>query len=169
MRYNRGMIETPLPLAPDWRTLVPTPDPSLLLEQLATLRQENAALRAENAALRAENAVLHERVQELEARLGQTSANSSRPPSTDPPQAPARPKAPHDRAGWQRMVASGGPPYLGIGFGEAQARRSHECMFGARFQLPADVQLAAVANALSATASLMLDLATLDRPRSDQP
>src|SRR5437762_11369932 len=37
---------------------------------------------------------LQERVRELEARLGQTSANSSRPPSSDPPQVPARPKAP---------------------------------------------------------------------------
>ena len=37
---------------------------------------------------------LQERIRELEARLGQTSANSSRPPSSDPPQAPARPKAP---------------------------------------------------------------------------
>ena len=37
---------------------------------------------------------LQERVRELEARLGQTSANSSRAPSSDPPQAPARPKAP---------------------------------------------------------------------------
>src|SRR3954464_12716688 len=37
---------------------------------------------------------LQERVRELEARLGQTSANSSRPPSSDPPQAPPRPKAP---------------------------------------------------------------------------
>src|SRR3712207_2288187 len=35
-----------------------------------------------------------ERIRELEARLGQTSANSSRPPSSDPPQAPPRPKAP---------------------------------------------------------------------------
>src|ERR687884_1548909 len=35
-----------------------------------------------------------ERIRELEARLGQTSANSSRPPSSDPPQAPLRPKAP---------------------------------------------------------------------------
>ena len=51
-------------------------------------------LRLENAARRAENAVLHERVRELEARLGQTSANSSRPPSSDRPEAPARPKAP---------------------------------------------------------------------------
>ena len=72
---------------------MPAPDPALL-EQLTTLRLENAALRMENAALRAESAVLQERVRELEARLGQTSANSSRPPSSDPPQAPARPKAP---------------------------------------------------------------------------
>jgi transposase len=37
---------------------------------------------------------LHERVRELEARLGENSANSSRPPSSDPPQAPVHPKAP---------------------------------------------------------------------------
>jgi transposase len=37
---------------------------------------------------------LQARVHELEARLGRTSANSSRPPSSDPPQTPARPKAP---------------------------------------------------------------------------
>src|SRR3954447_26439534 len=37
---------------------------------------------------------LQARVRDLEARLGQTSANSSRPPSSDPPQAPPRPKAP---------------------------------------------------------------------------
>jgi hypothetical protein len=30
---------------------------------------------------------LQERIRELEARLGQTSANSSRPPSSDPSQA----------------------------------------------------------------------------------
>src|SRR3954454_12192398 len=38
-----------------------------------------------------------ERIRDLEARLGQTSANSSRPPSSDPPQAPVRPKAPPAR------------------------------------------------------------------------
>jgi transposase len=37
---------------------------------------------------------LQERIRELEARLGQNSANSSRPPSSDPPQTPARPTAP---------------------------------------------------------------------------
>src|SRR5215217_7273741 len=46
------------------------------------------------AAAQALIVALQERIRELEARLGQTSANSSRPPSSDPPQAPARPKAP---------------------------------------------------------------------------
>ena len=39
-----------------------------------------------------------ERIRDLEARLGQTSANSSRPPSSDPPQAPPkRPVLPSGR------------------------------------------------------------------------
>src|SRR5262249_430292 len=71
-----------------------SPDLAPLWEALATLRLENAALRTENAALRAESAVLHERVRELEARLGQNSTNSSRPPSSDPPQAPAKRRPP---------------------------------------------------------------------------
>jgi transposase len=83
-----------LSLAPELAATTPAPDLAPLLKELATLRQENAALWAENAALRVENAALHERIRELEARLGQTSANSSRPPSSDPPRAPARPKAP---------------------------------------------------------------------------
>src|SRR4051812_33004819 len=83
-----------LPLAAEPTLMTPAPDPAPLLEQLATLRRENAALRLENGALQAESVVLHERVRELEARLGQTSANSSRPPSSDPPQVPPRPKAP---------------------------------------------------------------------------
>src|SRR3954454_20050485 len=86
-----------LPLAPEPAATTRPPEPVPLLEELATLRLENAALRTENA-------VLHERVHELEARLGQTSANSSRPPSSDPPQAPVRPKAPPSgrRRGGQR-------------------------------------------------------------------
>src|SRR5438045_6330576 len=81
------MSVTMLPLAPEPSATTPAPDPAPLLEQLATLRLENATLRAENAVLQA-------RVRELEARLGQNSSNSSRPPSSDPPQAPVRPKAP---------------------------------------------------------------------------
>ena len=37
--------------------------------------------------------MLHARVRELEARLGQTSSNSSRPPSSDPPQVPPKREA----------------------------------------------------------------------------
>src|SRR4051812_4912316 len=88
------MIETPLPLPPELWATVPAPDPAPLRERLTILQRENAALCVENAALRVENGALHERIRELEARLGQTSANSSRPPSSDPPEAPARPKAP---------------------------------------------------------------------------
>src|SRR5436305_11901106 len=83
-----------LPLAAEPAATTRPPDPAPQLEELARFRLENAALRLENGALRVENAALHERIRELEARLGQTSANSSRPPSSDPPQAPARPKAP---------------------------------------------------------------------------
>src|SRR3954454_22372168 len=81
------MIATTLLRAPDQGAPGPAADLAACLEQVAALRRKNAALRAENAALQ-------ERVRELEARLGQNSANSSRPPSSDPPQAPARPMAP---------------------------------------------------------------------------
>jgi hypothetical protein len=67
-----------LPLAAEPAAKTSAPDPAPLLEELATLRRENAALRAQNVALQ-------ERIRDLEARLGQTSANSSRPPSSDPP------------------------------------------------------------------------------------
>jgi transposase len=67
--------------------MVPAPEPTALLEQLAMIRLENAALRAENT-------VLQERIRDLEARLGQNATNSSRPPSSDPPRGPVRPKAP---------------------------------------------------------------------------
>jgi hypothetical protein len=67
------MSVTMLPLAAEPAATTPTFDSASLLEELATLRLENAALRTENA-------VLHERVRVLEVRLGQTSANSSRPP-----------------------------------------------------------------------------------------
>jgi transposase len=64
---------------------------------------------AELVALGAENGRLQARVQELEARLGQNSTNSSRPPSSDPPAAPpARPAPPRgQRPGGQ----PGHPPH----------------------------------------------------------
>ena len=75
-----------LPLAAEPTATTRPPDPAPLLEELARFRLENAALRLEHGALQ-------DRIRELEARLGQTSANSSRPPSSDPPQAPARPSS----------------------------------------------------------------------------
>lgn len=61
-----------------------------------TLVAENASLRAENEALRTEIATLRERVAALETRQRQTSRNSSKPPSSDPPWSrggkPGRPK-----------------------------------------------------------------------------
>jgi transposase len=76
------MIETALPLVPERRPALPAPDHALP-KQVATLRLENAALRAENA-------VLHAYIRGLEAQLGQNSSNSSRPPSSDPPQVPPK-------------------------------------------------------------------------------
>ena len=83
-----------LPLAPEPMATTPAPDPARLLEERATLRQDTAALRTDNAARLVESAVLHERIRELEPRLGQTSANSSRPPSSDLPQAVAKRRPP---------------------------------------------------------------------------
>jgi transposase len=82
------MIETILPPGPELCATTPAPDHAPLLEQLATLRLENAGLRAQNAVLQA-------RVHELEARLAQNSSNSSRPPSTDPPQGPPKSRPRH--------------------------------------------------------------------------
>jgi transposase len=87
-------------MACDWRD-----------DRIKELEREKAALQAENLALRAENRELRRRVVQLEARvrefealLGQTSGNSSRPPSSDPPGAP--PPALPKRTGRQR----GGQP-----------------------------------------------------------
>jgi hypothetical protein len=79
----------------------------------------------------------------------------------------ARPTAPHDREAWRAMVDKGGPPYLGIGFGEAQAKSKGECMFGARFQLPPDVDLATVVVTMRDTAVLVQKLAA-QPPASDR-
>jgi transposase len=73
------------------------PQPETLDEAcqlLADLGQQLTALGAEVARLRSENAALRARIRDLEARLGQHSGNSSRPPSADPPQAPRRPARP---------------------------------------------------------------------------
>jgi transposase len=82
-----------------------TPAPRTLEDALALLD----LVCAELVALRAENAQLRARVQELEARLGQHSTNSSRPPSSDPPETPPRPPAPPN--GRRRGGQPGHPPH----------------------------------------------------------
>jgi transposase len=83
MGYNRCMIDTPLPPVPVALAEESAPDPALLLEQFAPLREENAALRAQNT-------VPQQRIRALEVQLGPNPSNSSRPPSSDPPH--VRPK-----------------------------------------------------------------------------
>lgn len=68
--------------------------PETLGEAHAVIRELWAALqevRAAHAALVTEHAAVQERLARLEARLGQNSQNSSRPPSSDPPWTPPPP------------------------------------------------------------------------------
>jgi transposase len=62
--------------------------------EINALRSEVNALRSQSAARDAQLQALQVQVTELQARLGQTSQNSSRPPSSDPPGAPPRPERP---------------------------------------------------------------------------
>jgi hypothetical protein len=78
---------------------------------------------------------------------------------------PAQPKAPHDRAGHQSLVAAGVPPYLGTGFGDAQAKISNACMFGLRAQLPAAITLGELATKTQALAQLIRQLAAVEPPQ----
>jgi len=54
-------------------------------ETIEALKAEVVDLRAQVTAQAAQNAQLLQRIQELEARLGKDSHNSSKPPSSDPP------------------------------------------------------------------------------------
>lgn len=56
-----------------------------LEQEVADLRTMVTALLADNQRLREENAQLRTEVEDLRARLGQNSSNSSKPPSTDSP------------------------------------------------------------------------------------
>jgi hypothetical protein len=74
--------------------------------------------------------------------------------------------ADHDRAAWRRI---GGPPGLGYGFGHREALKRGVCMFGARFQLPADIHLSAIVAELHDVARLLLELANAAPPAHHQP
>jgi transposase len=75
-----------------------TPPPPLPDELFAALPPVVQAYIRALEAIAAQVASLHARVAALEARLGQDSSNSSKPPSSDPPSAkPAPPRAPSGR------------------------------------------------------------------------
>jgi hypothetical protein len=71
----------------------------------------------------------------------------------------ARPKARHDREGYERIVAAGAPRFLGIGFGDAQTKINKACMFGARIQFSVDIALSQLAEEFTALGELTLQLA----------
>jgi hypothetical protein len=71
----------------------------------------------------------------------------------------ARPRAGHDREGYERILAAGAPRFLGIGFGDAHAKSNKACMFGARIQFPADIALAQLDNEFGALGELTFQLA----------
>lgn len=83
------------------------PDGVPLLPE-ALWRPLDPAVQAVLVALAGQVEALTAEVQELRARVGQTSANSSRPPSSDPPQArrPDRPPSGRARGGQPGHVAS---------------------------------------------------------------
>lgn len=67
-------------------------------------------------------------------------------------------KAAHDRAGRQRILDKGGPPFLGIGYGERQTQLTGECLLGARYLL-GDVALQDVADDQNETAAMAAQMA----------
>lgn len=65
-------------------------------------------------------------------------------------------------SGRKFLVAAGAPPYLGTGFGDAQAKMSNACMFGLRAQLPAAITLGEVATKMQALAQLIRQPAAVE-------
>ena len=96
MQYISGMEAVALPLPPAIWDALPAEGRALIL-----------ALQAQVVALQAEVAALHTQRREWEARLGQDSSNSSRPPSSDPLHAPRKPHV--SRTGRRRGGQLGHP------------------------------------------------------------
>lgn len=70
-------------------------------------------------------------------------------------------KAPHDKAGYQAMVAAGAPKFLGKGYGEAQTKITGECMFGAFLRFDRGITLGELRDALLRLGDLLNEMAEL--------
>jgi transposase len=92
--YNGGMSQEP-PIPKELWDLIPPAAQAVLRALLANLHGEIAALR--------------QQVADLNARLGQNSQNSSRPPSSDGPAVKRRP--PREVSGRRRGAQPGHPPH----------------------------------------------------------
>lgn len=92
---------------------------SALKRRSRPLKTENAALRAANVALKAENAALKAENADLKERLGMNSNNSSKPPSSDPPNKPSAPEKP--TRGAKRGPKAGHPGNARSSFEEPDA------------------------------------------------
>ncbi|HBY93934.1 MAG TPA: IS66 family transposase [Chloroflexi bacterium] len=69
------------------------------------LEQQVVSLRAQVASFQAQVASQQEQIERLQAQVNKNSQNSSRPPSSDPPSAPPRPK--RDKSGRKRGAQPG--------------------------------------------------------------
>ena len=76
----------------------------------ADLEAQNTELRAENALLRERVAALTAEVEELKRRLGQSSRNSSKPPSSDPPMSRQERRALARERAKESLRKAGGQP-----------------------------------------------------------
>lgn len=80
---------------------------------------------------------------------------------------PASPRHPVDRAAWRDMVESGGPKWLGKGFGMAVAKQKYrECLFGARLQYLPTMTLGEIRDELARLEPLMEAMAHSVSPKS---
>ena len=98
MQYISGMDAVAPPLPPAIWDALPAEGRALIL-----------ALQAQVVALQTEVAALHAHRRELQARLGQDSSNSARPPSADPPHAPRKRKRQVSPTGRRRGGQPGHP------------------------------------------------------------
>lgn len=75
----------------------------------------------------------------------------------------AAPRSNVDRDNHGAMQRAGAPPWLGQGYGMAQAKAGGACVFGARFTMSADVCLDEVSKEINRTVQLVRDMAPTPR------